>query len=178
VKLGKFKAVQIAKLNQIKLQYKDNERVQEIIDIYLIPKLQHLRAMDLSDYIFTLYLASREFSVFEELIPSEQEVDTLIADKSKLYAFKAKYMARLMKLRRELKAKYHEKADRIETIVFEIAPKLANLRKHMLTDYLFATTLACREFAELCNLVLTEQEIKQVLGGGNGEEADNNRCRR
>jgi hypothetical protein len=119
--------------------------------------------MDLADYIFTLYLASREFKVFEELIPSEQEVDTLIADKSKLYAFKAKYLARLMKLRRELKAKYPSKADRVEDIVFELAPRLANLRRHMLTDYLFVATLACREFAEFCNLVPTEQEIKTLF---------------
>jgi hypothetical protein len=119
--------------------------------------------MDLADYIFSLYLASREFTVFEELIPSEQEVDTLIADKSKLYAFKSKYLCRLMRLRKELKAKYPEKADRIEMIVFEISSKLVNLRRHMLTDYLFTVTLACREFAEFCQLVPTENEIKQIF---------------
>jgi hypothetical protein len=163
VKLYKFKTVQIAKLNQIKLRYKDNARVQEIIDHHLIPKLQHLRAMDLSDYIFTLYIASREYSVFEELIPTEQEVDAVIENKNKLYYFKAKYLSRLMMLRKELKAKYPEKADRIETIVFEIAPKLANLRRHALTDYLFTITLACREFNEFCQLVPTEQEIKTIF---------------
>jgi hypothetical protein len=163
--LDEFKAIQIAKLTQLKQQYADNARVQEIIDIYLIPKLQHLRAMDLADYIFTLYLASREFKVFEDLIPSEETVNMLIEQKNKLYAFKAKYLARLLKLRKELKAKYPDKADRIETIVFEIAPKLANLRRHMLTDYLFTATLACREFAEFCQLVPTENEIKQLLEG-------------
>jgi hypothetical protein len=145
------------------LQYKDNVRVQEVIDLHLIPKLQHLRAMDLSDYIFTLYLASREFSIFEELIPLEEVVDQLIENKSKLYYFKAKYLARLMKLRKELKQRYPEKEDRIETIVFELAPKLANLRRHTLTDYLFTVTLACKEFAEFCQLVPTEQEIKQLF---------------
>jgi hypothetical protein len=163
VKLSQFKATQISKLNQIKLQYAENARVQEIIDIYLIPKLQHLRAMDLADYVFTLYLASREFNIFEELIPSEQEVEQLISDKTKLYYFKAKYLARLMKLRRELKAKYPSKADRVEDIVFELAPRLANLRRHMLTDYLFAVTLACREFAEFCQLVPSENEIKTLF---------------
>jgi hypothetical protein len=163
VRLERFKAVQLSKLNQIKLQYAENARVAEIIDLYLFPKLQHLRAMDLADYIFTLYLASREFPLFEELIPSEQEVEQLIKEKNKLYAFKAKYLARLMRLRKELKQKYSEKADRVEEIVFEIAPKLANLRKHMMTDYLFSATLACREFAEFCNLVPTEHEIKQLF---------------
>ena len=163
MKLEKFKTVQIAKLNQIKLQHKDNVRIQEIVDLHLIPKLQHLRAMDLADYIFSLYLASREFTVFEDLIPSEQEVEQLIEQKNRLFYLKAKYMARLMLLRKELKAKYNEKADRIETIVFELAPKLVNLRRHMLSDYLFATTLACREFAEFCQLVPTEQEIRQVF---------------
>jgi len=161
--LEKFKAVQIARLTHIKQQYAENARVQEIIDLYLVPKLQHLRQMDLSDYIFTLYLASREFNVFVELIPSEQEVEQLVKEKNKLYAFKAKYLARLMKLRRELKQKYPEKADRIETLIFEIAPKLANLRRHVLTDYLFSVASACREFAELCSLVPTEQEIKQLF---------------
>ena len=161
--LYKFKTIQISKLVALKQLYSDNQRMQEIIDLYLIPKLQHLRTMDLSDYIFTLYLASREFRVFEELIPSEEEVEKLVTDKSKLYAFKAKYLARLLKLRRELKQKYPEKADRVEEIAFEIAPRLANLRKHMLTDYLFTVTLICREFTELCQLVPTENEIKTLF---------------
>jgi len=160
-RLDMFKAVQIAKLTQLK-QHSDNKRIAEIIDL-LIPKLQHLRAMDLADYVFTLYLASREFNVFEELIPSEQEVDELIKQKNKLYYFKAKYLARLMRLRKELKQKYHEKAIEIENVVFELAPKLANLRRHMLTDYLFAVTLACKVFNEFCQLIPSEQEIRQVF---------------
>jgi hypothetical protein len=163
VKLEKFKAVQIAKLNQAKRQYKDSERVQEIVDLYLIPKLQHLRAMDLADYIFTLYLASREFNVFEDLIPGEQEVEKLVKEKNKLYALKARYLARLMSIRKELKQKHREKAERIEEIVFIMASRLANLRSHMLTDYMFSVTLACREFTELCNLAPSEQEIKQLF---------------
>ena len=163
MKLEKFKAEHISMLISIKQQYADNARVAEIIDLHLIPKLYHLRAMDLADYIFTLYLASREFRVFEELIPSEQEVDKLATDKTKLYSFKAKYLARLMKLRKELKQKYHEKGDRVEEIVFEIAPKLANMRRYMMTDYLFTVTLACREFAEFCQLAPSEEEVKKIF---------------
>ena len=163
MKLEKFKAEHISMLISIKQQYADNARVAEIIDLYLIPKLYHLRAMDLADYIFTLYLASREFKVFEELIPSEKTVDTLIEQKNKLYYFKAKYLCRLLKLRKELKQKYIEKADRVEEIAFEIAPRLANLRRHMMTDYLFTVTLACKEFKELCNLVPSEEEVKKIF---------------
>jgi hypothetical protein len=161
--LEKFKAIQIAKLNQIKLCHSDNARIAEIIDLYLIPKLQSLKTHALTDYVFTLYLASREFNVFEELIPSEQEVENLVKEKNKLYYLKAKYMARLMKLRKELKQKYPEKAERVENIVFELAPKLANLRRHMLTDYLFSVTLACKEFNEFCQLIPSEQEISKVF---------------
>jgi hypothetical protein len=163
MKLYKFKAEHISRLISIKQQYADNARIQEIIDNHLIPKLQHLRAMDLADYIFTLYLASREFKVFEELIPSEETVNTLIEQKNKLYYFKAKYMARLMRLRRELKAKYPDKADRIENIVFDLAARLHILRRDVLTDYLFSATLACREFTEFCQLVPTENEIKTLF---------------
>jgi hypothetical protein len=160
--LEKFKAVQIAKLMQIKQQFAENARVAEIIDLYLVPKLQHLRAMDLADYIFTSYLASREFNVFEELIPSEETINKLIEQKNKLYYFKARYLARLMSIRKELKQKYREKADRVENIVFGIASKLANLRSHMLTDYMFTAILACREFAELCSIVPSEEEVKKI----------------
>jgi hypothetical protein len=163
MRLYKFKVEHISRLISIKQQYAGNERMQEIVDLHLVPKLQHLRAMDLADYVFTLYLASREFKIFEELIPSEQEVDQLIERKDRLFYFKAKYLARLLKLRRELKQKYRDKADRVEDIVFDLAARLANLRRHMLTDYLFATTLACREFAEFCQLVPTENEIKTLF---------------
>jgi hypothetical protein len=163
MRLEKFKAIQISKLAQLKQQHADNARIAEIIDLYLMPKLQHLRQMDLSDYIFTLYLASREYAVFEELIPSVEDVDKIIREKNKLYYFKAKYIARLMHLRKELKQKYPNKADRVEEIVFEIAPKLANLRRYMLTDYLFTVTLACREFKELCNLMPSEEEVKKIF---------------
>jgi hypothetical protein len=163
LKLYKFKAEYISRLISIKQQYADNARIQEIVDLHLIPKLQHLRAMDLANYIFTLYLASREFSVFEELIPSEQDVDVMIKEKNKLYYLKAKYLARLMRLRIELKQKYKDKADRVEEIVFDLAPRIHLLRRDGLTDYLFSATLACREFAEFCQLVPTEQEIKSIF---------------
>jgi len=163
LKLYKFKAEQLSRLITIKQQFADNTRIQEIVDLHLIPKLQHLRVMDIADYVFSLYLASREFKVFEELIPSEETVDQLIENKSKLYYFKAKYMCRLMRLRKELKAKYPEKAERIEEIVFDLATRLHVLRKDWLTMYLFSATLACKEFSEFCALVPSDDEVKKIF---------------
>jgi hypothetical protein len=160
--LKKFKAIQLSKLIDIK-QKCSNQRVHEIVDLHLIPKLQHLRAADLADYIFTLYLASREYAVFEELIPSEEEVEELIKEKTELYYLKAKYIARLMRLRKELKSKYPEQADRIEMLVFAIAPKLVNARRSTLADYVFTVMQACSEFNELCSLIPSEEEIRKVL---------------
>jgi len=153
----------LSRLVQLKQQFANNARIVEIIDLHLMPKLQSLKTHALTDYVLTLYLASREFNAFEDLIPSEQEVENLVKEKNKLYYLKAKYMARLMKLRKELKQKYPEKSERIENIVFELAPKLSNLRRHMLTDYLFTVTLACKEFNEFCQLIPSEQEIRQVF---------------
>ncbi|MCL7388702.1 MAG: hypothetical protein LZ173_02030 [Thaumarchaeota archaeon] len=162
--LDVFKSTQLAKLIQIKQLFKD-ARVAEIVDNYLIPKLQHLRIMDLPNYIFTLYLASREYRIFELLIPSEQEVDEMFKDKNKLYYFKAKYLARLMNIRRELEAKHPEKADRIESIVFEIAPLLAEMRRQTLNNYMFTVTLACKELPAFCNLIPSEEELKKLMKG-------------
>jgi hypothetical protein len=62
-----------------------------------------------------------------------------------------------------LKQKYKEKSDRVEEIVFDLAPRLHLLRRDGLTDYLFSATLACREFTEFCQLVPTDQEIKTIF---------------
>jgi len=68
-----------------------------------------------------------------------------------------------MRIRKELKAKYPEKAERIETIVFDLAARLHVLRRNWLTMYLFSATLACKEFPEFCSLVPTDQEIKTIF---------------
>jgi len=59
--------------------------------------------------------------------------------------------------------RHRDKADRIENIVFDLATRLHILRRDGLTDHLFTTTLACKEFSEFCQLVPSEQEIKTLF---------------
>jgi hypothetical protein len=85
MKLREFKARSLAKLIEIKRQllekYPDrSERVNYIIDL-LATKLENLRTFTLTDYIFTLYQASKEFKELEQLIPSVQEINELLTGK-------------------------------------------------------------------------------------------------
>jgi hypothetical protein len=82
VRLREFKARSLARLIEIKRQllekYPDrSERVNYITDL-LATKLENLRTYTLTDFIFTLYQASKEFKEFEKLMPSLQEVDELL----------------------------------------------------------------------------------------------------
>jgi len=82
--LREFKAKSLAKLIEIKREllekYPDrSERINYIVDL-LATKLDNLRTYTLTDYIFTLYQASKEFRELEQLIPSYQETDELLKD--------------------------------------------------------------------------------------------------
>jgi len=55
------------------------ERIEELTDL-LIHKTQNLRTFTLSDYIHTLYLASREFPEFEKIIPPADVIEELLRD--------------------------------------------------------------------------------------------------
>jgi hypothetical protein len=82
VKLREFKARSLVYLIEIKRQllekYPDrSERINYIIDL-LVTKLENLRTYTLTDYIFTLYQASKEFRELERLIPGTRDVDELL----------------------------------------------------------------------------------------------------
>jgi hypothetical protein len=82
VRLREFKAKSLARLVEIRRQllekYPDrSERVRYITDL-LATKLESLRTYTLTDYIFTLYQASKEFSELEQLMPSASEVEELL----------------------------------------------------------------------------------------------------
>jgi hypothetical protein len=82
VRLREFKARSLTRLIEIKRQllekYPDrSERVNYITDLLAV-KLESLRTYTLTDYIFTLYQASKEFKELEQLMPSSQEVDELL----------------------------------------------------------------------------------------------------
>ena len=53
------------------------ERINYIVDI-LSSKLQNLRTYSMFDYLHMIHLASKEFSEFNTLIPSNEEIDKLL----------------------------------------------------------------------------------------------------
>jgi hypothetical protein len=83
-----------------------------------------------------------------------------------LREFKAKYMARLLNLRKQLLERYPDKAQRVEYVIDILGSKLSSLRIYTLADYLRTVQLAIKEFKEFEVLVPTEEEIEQLLRGG------------
>jgi hypothetical protein len=53
------------------------ERIRQIAG-YLAGKLHSLRVYTLNDYLFNIYLASREFQEFTRLMPKPEEVDEVL----------------------------------------------------------------------------------------------------
>jgi hypothetical protein len=82
--LREFKSKYLARLLNLKKQLLEKypekrEQIENITDM-LVVKLENLRVFTLTDYIATLYYASKEFNEIEQLIPSEEEVDELLED--------------------------------------------------------------------------------------------------
>jgi hypothetical protein len=84
----------------------------------------------------------------------------------KLREFKAKSLTRLIEIKRQLLKKYPDRSERIEYITDLLATKLENLRVFTLTDYIFTLYQASKEFKELEQLIPSEQEIDELLKGG------------
>ncbi|MEM4584688.1 MAG: hypothetical protein QW611_06895 [Ignisphaera sp.] len=84
MELREFKALSLAKLMSLSKKLKEKYPHQadriEYITFELASKLQNLRTYSLTDYLFTLYLASREFREFSELIPDEKTVENLLKE--------------------------------------------------------------------------------------------------
>jgi hypothetical protein len=80
-----------------------------------------------------------------------------------LREFKAKYLAKLLNLKKQLIEKYPDRAERINYIVDLLASKLENLRVFTLADYLFTLHLAAKEFRELEQIIPSEQEVEELL---------------
>ena len=83
-----------------------------------------------------------------------------------LREFKAKYMAKLLNLKKQLVEKYPERAQRVEYITDILVAKLENLRVFTLTDYLATLHHATKEFKELEELIPSSQEIEELLERG------------
>jgi hypothetical protein len=84
----------------------------------------------------------------------------------KLREFKARSLARLVELRKELLSKYPDKAERIRYIADVIATKLENLRTFTLTDYIATLYHASKEFAEFEQLIPSSKEVEELLRSG------------
>jgi 5'-3' exonuclease len=81
----------------------------------------------------------------------------------RLSNFRAKYLGKLLTLKRELEQKYPDKRERVEYVCDILANKLSNLRTHTLADYLFTLHLAIKEFSELKELIPTTEEVEEIL---------------
>jgi hypothetical protein len=77
--------------------------------------------------------------------------------------FKAKYMARLMEIRKQISEKYPDRSDRAQYISDLLIVKLRSLRTFTLADYLATLYDAVKEFKELEALIPSEKEIKALL---------------
>jgi hypothetical protein len=77
--------------------------------------------------------------------------------------FKAKYLAKLLKIRGQLLEKYPDKGERVNYVVDVLAIKLHNLRSFTLTDYISTIYHASKEFRELEQLIPSEEEIDELL---------------
>ncbi|MEM1898788.1 MAG: hypothetical protein QXD36_06835 [Sulfolobales archaeon] len=83
-KIEEFKIKNLVELlaleTQLKQKYSEKaDRIEYIISL-LQSKLSTLHLHSLSDYLFTLYLASQEFNEFKELIPSRDEIMELLEE--------------------------------------------------------------------------------------------------
>lgn len=83
-----------------------------------------------------------------------------------LREFKAKYLARLLSLKKQLVEKYPEHRDRVEYIVDMLVAKLEHLRTFTLPDYLATLYYASKEFKELEELIPSPQEVEELLEEG------------
>jgi hypothetical protein len=82
-----------------------------------------------------------------------------------LREFKAKYLAKLLNLKKQLAEKHPDKHERVEYIVDLLASKLENLRTFTLADYLFTLHLATKEFREIEQIIPSEEEVEELLEG-------------
>jgi len=80
-----------------------------------------------------------------------------------LREFKAKYIAKLMVLCKQLLEKYPDRLDRVQYVCDLIAMKLRSLRTFTLTDYLATLYDAVKEFKEFEAMIPSEKEIKALL---------------
>jgi hypothetical protein len=65
---------------ELKSKYPDKAGRVDAITKTLVEKLKRLRAVQVSDYIFTLMVASKEFPELEKALPTKEEVEELLEE--------------------------------------------------------------------------------------------------
>jgi hypothetical protein len=80
-----------------------------------------------------------------------------------LREFKAKYLAKLLNLKKQLAEKYPEKAQRVEHVIDILVAKLEHLRTFTLPDYLATLYYAIKEIPELQELIPPSEEVEELL---------------
>lgn len=84
MRLRDFKTLMISRILYLKKtlmqKYPDQaDRINYITEL-LVVKTYNLRTFTLPDYLHTLYLASKEFPEFEEIIPPHEIVEQLLKE--------------------------------------------------------------------------------------------------
>ena len=84
VELREFKAITMSKLMKLNEELKQKypakaSRIDELTDM-IVAKLTNLRSYTMSDFLFLIYAASKEFPEFKELFPDPQEVEQLMKE--------------------------------------------------------------------------------------------------
>jgi len=84
MRLSKFKSKYMSMLVQLKQElvqkYPERaDRIELIIDT-LMNKLHALKTHSFTEYIHSVYLASKEFAEFSKMIPSQKEVEELLEE--------------------------------------------------------------------------------------------------
>jgi hypothetical protein len=66
--------------NELLQKYPDKaDRIDYVVDV-LMHKLYALKSHSLTDYIHTVYLASKEFPEFSKMMPSQEEVEEILKE--------------------------------------------------------------------------------------------------
>jgi hypothetical protein len=78
--------------------------------------------------------------------------------------FKARQMARLIQLEKELAEKYPDSEERVKYLVEVLMHKLYGLRVYTLNDYIHTLYLAGKEFKEFSVMIPKPEEVDELLG--------------
>jgi len=86
-----------------------------------------------------------------------------------LREFRSKYLTKLLNIKDELLSKYPDKSEKVQYLIDVLVVKLQRLRLYTLADYLFTLYQASKEFKEFEKLIPTQEEVDELLKGGDYE---------